>query len=275
LFWAIRGGGGNFGVVTRLQLRLHEIGDFVGGILILPATPEVIEGFMAESEAAPEALSTIANVMPAPPLPFVAAEHHGRLVLMALVAYAGAAAAGQRVIDRLRALAPPIADKVRPMAYAEMYPPEEGEYRPTAVSRTMLIERVDRALAATILERIEASSAAMAVTQLRVLGGAMARVPADATAFAHRESRILVNVAAMYQRPEERADHDAWVAGLAGDLRQGDDGAYVGFLGDEGPDRVRAAYPGATWDRLASVKARYDPGNLFRLNQNIPPAPER
>jgi FAD/FMN-containing dehydrogenase len=275
LFWAIRGGGGNFGVVTRLQLRLHDVGEFVGGMLILPATPDVIEGFLAESEAAPEALSTIANVMPAPPLPFVAAEHHGRPVVMALVAYAGAVEDGQRAVGRLRALAPPIADMVRPMAYAEMYPPEEGEYRPTAVARTMLIDRVDRSLAATILERIEASSAAMAVTQLRVLGGAMARVPADATAFAHRDSRILVNVAAMYQRPEERAEHDAWVTGLAADLRQGDDGAYVGFLGDEGPERVRAAYPGATWDRLAAIKARYDPGNLFRLNQNVPPAPGR
>jgi FAD/FMN-containing dehydrogenase len=103
----------------------------------------------------------------------------------------------------------------------------------------------------------------------------MARVPAHATAFAHRDSRILVNVAAMYQRPEERAEHDAWVTGLAGELRQGDDRAYVGFVGDEGPERVRAAYPGATWDRLAAIKARYDPGNLFRLNQNIPPAPGR
>ena len=112
----------------------------------------------------------------------------------------------------------------------------------------------------------------MAVTQIRVLGGAVGRIPPDATAFAHRDSRIMVNVAALYQRPEERAAHEAWVTGLAGELRQDDDGAYVGFLADEGEERVRAAYPGPTWDRLREIKRRYDPENVFRLNQNIPPA---
>jgi hypothetical protein len=97
-------------------------------------------------------------------------------------------------------------------------------------------------------------------------------VPADATAFAHRERRIMATVVAMYETPEERPVHDAWVTDLASGLSQGDPGAYAGFLGDEGEARVRAAYPGATWDRLAAIKASYDPGNLFRLNQNVPPA---
>ena len=100
----------------------------------------------------------------------------------------------------------------------------------------------------------------------------MARVPVDATAFAHRKSRIMVNLAALYEDPDEAATHEAWVAGFAGALRQGDTGAYVNFLGDEGEARVRDAYPGPTWDRLAEIKGRYDPTNLFRLNQNIPPA---
>ncbi len=112
----------------------------------------------------------------------------------------------------------------------------------------------------------------MRVAQLRVLGGAMARVPVEATAFAHRRRRIMVNVAALYQDPDEAAVHEAWVTGFAAALRQGDAGAYVNFLGDEGEARVREAYPGSTWDRLAAIKARYDPTNLFRLNQNIPPA---
>jgi FAD/FMN-containing dehydrogenase len=100
----------------------------------------------------------------------------------------------------------------------------------------------------------------------------MARVPVDATAFAHRGSKIMVNIAALYEKPEEKATHEAWVADFAAVLKQSDHGAYVNFLGDEGEDRIRAAYPGSTWDRLASIKARYDPTNLFRLNQNIPPA---
>jgi FAD/FMN-containing dehydrogenase len=272
LFWAIRGGGGNFGVVTRLQFRLHPVDTFVGGMLFLPAAPELIAGFVAEAEAAPEELSTIANVIPAPPMPFLAPEHHGRLVVMAQMAYAGPIEDGQRAIAPFRALATPIADMVRPMPYPEMFPPDDEEYRPVAVARTMFVDDVDRPAAETIVERIQAATASMAVTQIRVLGGAVSRVPAQATAFAHRDSRIMVNVAALYERAEERLVHEAWVNGLARALHRGDDGAYVGFLTDEGEDRVRAAYPGATWDRLAAIKARYDPDNLFRLNQNIPPA---
>jgi FAD/FMN-containing dehydrogenase len=273
LFWAIRGGGGNFGVATRLQFRLHPVGTVTGGMLVLPATPDVIHGFIAEAEAAPEELSTIANVMPAPPMPFVPEEQHGRLVILALLVHAGDLEAGERAVAPLRALAPPIADLVRPMPYPEIYPPDEGDYHPSAVAHTMFIDRVDRDAADTIDEYLRASDAAMRVAQLRVLGGAMARVPDDATAFAHRRSRIMVNLAAFYEGAEDRAVRQAWVTDFAAALQQSDAGAYVNFLGDEGESRVRAAYPGSTWDRLASIKARYDPDNLFRLNQNIPPVP--
>jgi FAD/FMN-containing dehydrogenase len=101
----------------------------------------------------------------------------------------------------------------------------------------------------------------------------MARVPVDATAFAHRRSRILVVLVNFYDKtPEDRARRQEWVDDFSAALDQGDNGAYVNFLGDEGEGRVRAAYPGPTWDRLAAIKARYDPTNLFRSNQNIPPA---
>jgi FAD/FMN-containing dehydrogenase len=272
LFWAIRGGGGNFGVATRFQFRLHELESFVGGFLVLPATPDVIASFVAEAEAAPEELSTIANVMPAPPLPFLPAEHHGRLVVLALLGYAGGVEDGQRAIAPFRALASPIADLVRPMSYPEMFPPEEEEYHPVVVARTMFVDTVDRRAVETMVDHLEAATATMAVTQMRVLGGAVARVSPGATAYAHRESRVMVTVAAIYERDEERVVHQAWVDALAGVLRQRDAGAYVGFLGDEGEERVRAAYPASTWNRLAAIKARYDPDNLFRLNQNIPPA---
>ena len=183
LFWALRGGGGNFGVVTRLQFRLHEVATIVGGMLFLPATPDVIDGFVAEADAAAEELSTIATVMPAPPMPFVPEEHHGKPVVMAMMVYAGDVEAGERALAPFRALAPPVADLLRPMRYPEMYPPADDSYRPLAVGRTMFTDHVD---GAAILDHIEASTAATPVVQLRVLGGAMARVPADATAFAHR-----------------------------------------------------------------------------------------
>jgi FAD/FMN-containing dehydrogenase len=158
------------------------------------------------------------------------------------------------------------------MAYPEIYPPEDAEYRPLATARTLFVDSVDESVAERILDRLGTSNALMPVAQLRVLGGAMARVPADATAFAHRTSRIMVNIAAVYGSPDEAAVHEAWVSEVAGALRQGDRGAYVNFLTSEGDERVRAAYPDATWNRLREIKRRYDPANLFRLNQNIPPA---
>ena len=143
LFWAIRGGGGNFGVATRLKFRLHEVDTIVGGMLFLPATPDVLAAFIAEAEAAPEELSTIVNVMPAPPLPFLAPEHHGRLVVMAMLVYAGDLEAGERAIAPFRALADPVADMVRPMPYPEMYPPGDESYRPVAVTRTLFTDSVE------------------------------------------------------------------------------------------------------------------------------------
>lgn len=274
LFWAIRGGGGNFGVSTRFQFRLHEVPQVVGGMLVLPATPDTIASFIAEAETAPEELSTIANVMTAPPMPFLPGEAHGKLIIMALMVYAGEIEAGQRAIAPFKAFAIPLADMLGPMTYPEIYPPEEGaaEYHPVAASRTMFVDVIDRPVAEMILNHLQASTGSMAVAQLRVLGGAMARVPVEATAYAHRNSRIMVNVAALYEKPEEKATHEAWVTDFASALKQEDNGAYVNFLGDEGEARIRAAYPGQTWDRLAEIKARYDPSNLFRLNQNIPPA---
>ena len=276
LFWAIRGGGGNFGVVTRFKLRLQPLDGIVGGMLFLPATSETIVGFIAAAEAAPEELSTIANVMNCPPMPFVPEEHHGKIVIMGMLCYAGDAEAGERAIAPFRALAEPLADMVKPGPLTDMYPemfgPEEGSYRPIAAARTLFMDRVDEPTAAHIVERLEASDASLRAVQLRVLGGAMARVAPDATAFAHRDKRIVGNVAAFIDAPEQRTEREAWVNALTTDLRGDDHDAYVNFLEDEGAARVRDAYPEGTWERLAAIKRRYDPTNLFRLNQNVTPA---
>ena len=270
LFWALRGGGGNFGVVTRFRYRLQEVDSIVGGMLILPATRESIASFVAEAETAPDELSAIANVMVAPPMPFLPAEAHGKVVILALVAYAGDPADGERALAPFRALAAPLADFVRPMAYPELYTLfPEGPGPEQEVSRSFFVDSVDVDAADAIVEHLQASTAPMAVAQLRVLGGAMARVPADETAFAHRRRRLLVALGAVYERAEESPAHEDWVTRFAGALASAEPGAYVNFLGDEGHERVRQAYPGATWDRLLEVKGRYDPANVFRLNQNI------
>ncbi|MDX6233043.1 MAG: hypothetical protein QOH68_2043 [Nocardioidaceae bacterium] len=274
LFWAIRGGGGNYGVVTRFQFRLQEVDQVVGGLLILPATPETVAGFIAAAEAAPDELTTIANVMNCPPMPFVAEELHGSLVILANICWSGDPDAAQNVLAQFLELAEPLANFVQQMPYPGMYPPEDPDYRPTAVGRTTFLDTIGLDEATLIVERLQASDARLRVAQLRVLGGAVARVPADATAYAHRAKRIMVNVANFYDGPEDRVVRAAWVEGVVAALRQGDDAAYVNFLMDEGPERVRAAYPGATWDRLAEVKATYDPENFFSRNQNVPPATE-
>jgi FAD/FMN-containing dehydrogenase len=272
LFWAMRGGGGNFGVATRLKFRLHEVDGVVGGMLMLPATAETVSGFAAAAEAASDELSTIANVAPAPPMPFVPPEHQGELVIMALLCHTGSREDGEAAVEPFRLLAEPIADMLAPIPYSKMFPPEQEGYRPTAVIRPMFLDRVDEATASTIVERLESSDAAMRAAQIRVLGGAIARVPADATAFAHRDSKVMCNVVSAYEGGDDKARRRAWVDEFAAELEQDDPGAYVNFMGDGGADRVRAAYPGATWDRLTEVKTRYDPENLFRSNENIPPA---
>jgi FAD/FMN-containing dehydrogenase len=272
LFWALRGGGGNFGVATRFKFRMHKLDSVFGGLLILSATAESISAFIAAAEAAPEELSAIANVMPAPPLPFLPTELHGQLVIFAMIIYAGDSEAGELAIAPFRAIAKPLADLIKTMPYAEIYAGQDGPHPVAGEARTLFVNKIDAGVAEKILHHLNESDALIRVAQLRVLGGAMARVPVEASAFAHRQSRIMVNVACLYENLDDKTSHEGWVNRFAADLHQGDDGAYVNFLGEEGPARVRAAYPGATWERLAWIKQQYDPTNLFHVNQNIPPA---
>ena len=272
LFWALRGGGGNFGVATRLRFRLHEIDEVVGGMLLLPASADVITGLVAAAEEAPEELSVIANIMKAPPMPFVPAERHGKPIVMALMVYAGDVEGGERAIAPIRALATPLADMIRPIRYHQMYEGPEGPRPANTAGTNMLVDALASGAAEAILEQLDTSTAQMAAVQLRVLGGAMARVPDGATAFGYRGAKMMVNVGAMYASPEEGPEHKAWASSLATVLSAGTPGAYVGFLGDEGEQGVRRAYPPATLERLTEVKRQYDPDNLFRLNMNVPPA---
>ena len=271
LFWALRGGGGNFGVVTRLKLRLYAIDQVLGGMLLLPASPDVLTGLVGAANAADEDLSLIANILKAPPLPFIPAEQHGKPIVMIQMVYAGDAEAGAAAIAPIRALATPLADMVRPIRYPEMYA-AEGPAPAYAAGTNMLVDELSTGSAETILAHLETATAAIAAVQVRVLGGAMARVADDATAFGHRRARVMVNIAAMDPRAETRPEHEAWAAELATALADGGpERAYLGFVGDEGADGVRRAYPPATLERLARVKRRYDPDNLFRRNLNVVP----
>jgi FAD/FMN-containing dehydrogenase len=273
LFWAIRGGGGNAGIVTEFVFRLAPVGQILGGELMLPATREVLRGYLDYAASAPDDLTTIANLTHAPPAPHVPQERVGEMVLSILVCWTGDISAGERALAPLRALATPVADAVAPMPYPEIYRFTEHQAAPHAASIRMMFadELSDEALDAA-LSAMKGASSPFSLIQFRGLGGAMARVASDATAFAHRERRYFVAIIGLWLDPaEDAAIHEAWTSALWRTIRHEGSGVYVNFLEVEGPDRVREAYPPATYARLAAIKRRYDPRNLFRFNQNVPP----
>jgi FAD/FMN-containing dehydrogenase len=274
LFWAVRGGGGNFGVVTRFQYRLVPLGLTLSGALFLPLTRDVLRGLVPVAASAPEELSTISFIMPVPPVPFVPEEHHFKPSVVVMFVHASDdIAAGQAALEPFRALATPLAEAVFPMPYPGIYEfTAEGGKRGNDVVRSVFLDALDDETVDTILARMSAPSSPMAITQIRVLGGAMARVPADATAFAHRDANVLVALITVFENAAEAPIHRAWTQAYFEELRPKATGVYANFVANEGPGRVRDAYPDATYARLAEVKRRYDPTNLFRMNQNIRPA---
>jgi FAD/FMN-containing dehydrogenase len=274
LFWALRGGGGNFGIVTAFTYRAVPVSMIYGGLLALPATPDVLRAYAEAAAAAPDELSMIAFMMRVPPLPFVAPELHGRLSLIAFVAYAGDPSEGPAALAPIRAIARPYLDMLQPMPYAGLYQlTAQGEQAAPSVMRAAFLHELDTATAEAIVANMEVATSPFALAQIRVLGGAMARVPADATAFAHRDARLLVAILAPFSEGDP-AVHAAWAASFFEAIRPAADGVYVNFLEDEGEARIHDAYPAATFARLASVKATWDPENVFHLNQNVPPAPQ-
>lgn len=276
LFWALRGGGGNFGVATRFQYQLRELPVVYGGMLMLPATTDTLTRVMELSLAAPDELTLLASVMPAPPMPFVPEEHHGAMIIMLLVTYAGPAAQGEPVLAPFRAVATPLADMVREMPYAEMFQPQPEGYHPIALSRNGFARGFDRSTAQHIIEtlvaRSESPDVQMAAVQLRLCGGAIARVDALDTAYAHRQWPLMFNVATVVSSVDALAAQEPWVEALAATVSDGTPGAYVAFVGDEGPDRIHDIYPSETAGRLARVKRTWDPDNVFHRNQNVLPA---
>ena len=274
LFWAIRGGGGNVGIVTTFTFRLAPVGQILGGELLLPATREVLRGYLDYSVSAPDDLTTIANLLHAPPAPHVPQELVGQFMLSILVCWTGDLAAGEEALAPLRALATPLVDAVAPIPYPEIYrfTAHFAEPHGSAIRMMFADELSDDALDASIAA-VQNASSPISLVQFRGLGGAMARVPDDATAFAHRQRRYFVAILGVWLDPaEDGAPHEAWTAKLWEEMRHEGSGVYVNFLEQEGPERIHEAYPPATFNRLAEIKRRYDPTNLFHFNQNVPPA---
>lgn len=272
LFWALRGGGGNFGVVTAFEFEAVEAGMVYGGALVLPATRDVLRGIVPLAGAAPRELTLIANLMPAPPAPFIPPDRIGQPAVLLTGAYCGDLADGPAAWAPFRELATPIADVVSPLPYPVLYKFTEAASTPMpTVTRSMFLDAVDDALVDTLLAGHAASPGVMTLIQIRVLGGAVGDVAAADTAYGHRSAPVLLTALTVTGPIENLGACRAWGDDLRDRLRGHGLGGYVNFLEDEGGSSVREAYPATTYRRLARVKAAWDPHNVFRRNQNIRP----
>ena len=272
LFWAIRGGGGNFGIITRFTYRLYPVEQILGGALFLPPTRDVLRSLVPIAASAPEELTTIGFIMPIPPVPFVADEHHGKLSLALMFVYAGDPDAGHAAIAPFRAVATPFGEAAMPMPYPGIYEfTAEGATRHPNTTRSVFMDVLDDGSVDAIVDAL-ADAPPMSMVQIRVFGGAMGRVSSDATAFAHRDASVMVSIMSGFMESEMAEAATAWNRSLFAALEPKATGVYANFLEDEGDERVRVAYPGDTYERLARIKRRYDPANIFHRNQNIRPA---
>jgi FAD/FMN-containing dehydrogenase len=277
LFWGLRGGGGNFGIATAFEFALDPVGMILGGAAFYDAThaEEILSAYADYVASAPDDLTSMALLMQAPPAPFIPPAQQGMPVVAITVCYAGDLAEGARVVAPLRRLGAPIADVIAPMPYPAIFAlTAEAEIRGLQHAvRSLFLETLDTGALQALVAQTAAVMSPETLVQLRVLGGAMGRVAADATAFAHRDKPFMVTVTNYGADPGGAARRQARTEQIWWALQPYAAGVYANFLGDEGEMRIREAYPRATYARLAALKARYDPDNVFRLNQNITPAP--
>lgn len=278
LFWGLRGGGGNFGIVTGFEYRLHPLGPLVlAGPVFYPLerADAVLRAYRDAVRDAPDDLATIVVLRRAPRAPFLPDWLHGRPVVMVAVCYAGPLATGEDVVRPLRSLGDPLLDLVGPKPYTahqsmfDVSVPHGWCY----YWKSWDLEELSDAAIGILVEGTRALTSPLSYTIIFQLGGAVSRVPEAAMAYSHRHLNFSVNINAVWQAGDPAPErHIQWARDLYAALEPlAPGGVYVNFLGDEGAARVRAAYGPEKYARLAALKARYDPTNFFRLNQNIPP----
>jgi hypothetical protein len=280
LFWGLRGGGGNFGVVTSFEYRLHEIGPIIyGGMLVCAPdrAGEVLRFMRDYMQDAPEDLGCAVAFVSAPPEPFVPAEMHFAPVLGIVVCWTGSMEEGERVLAPIREVASPLMDMVQPMPYTALQMMLDGG-GPHGTRAYMKAEFLPD-LGDEVIEKIVAHGGSrpgpMAQLLMEPMGGAISRVGDDETALGRRDVPWCYHALAMWMEPDAQTEeaHVEWARGLAGDLKPHViDGVYLNYTSDEGEDRVRSSYGEEKYARLVALKDRYDRENLFHLNQNIRPS---
>ena len=274
LFWGIRGGGGNFGIITEFEFQLSDVGTILGGVIVLPPTREVLRGYLDYMAVAPEGLTTIVDVLRAPPAPFIPEDRIGEVMVMVLVTWTGDLAEGEQAIAPLRALAEPIVDTVAPMPYPAIYNYTDHLTAPHGIAiRQMFADDLSDDALDAALDAVGKGPGPVNDFHLRGMGGAVSRVDESATAFAHRTQKYFVAVIAVSfdGSDESVGPNQAWATALWSEIEGEGRGAYVNFQQNRDAEAINRSYPPATLRRLRELKAKYDPDNVFRFNQNIEP----
>jgi FAD/FMN-containing dehydrogenase len=277
LFWGLRGGGGNFGIVTSFEYQVHPVGPTVlAGMLLYPLdqAADVLAWFRDYVAQAPDEVGILGNLRLAPALPVVPPALHGKPVVAMVVCYAGAIEDGQREFAELRRFATPALDTIAPkpyLAHQAMFdaalPHGRGYYWKSCALPPLSDEMID-----CLSRQAEKFTSPFSTMPIFTLGGAVSRVPEDATAFSNRNAQHIVNIVGAW--PIDDPDpqrHIAWVRESFEAMQPFATGSYMNFMSDEPADRLRAVYGPAKYQRLTALKRRYDPDNVFRHNQNIVP----
>ena len=280
LFWALRGGGGNFGVVTRFEFGLHPVGPVVlAGPIFYPGEEavQVINGWRDQLQNMPDELSTFVNLATAPAAPFMPEVWHNRKVAVIVGCWAGDPADAEAVVRPLRALGTPITDLLGPMPYLDLQQLVDPAWEAGAANyfTSAFLDRLPDEAIETLADyhQISADLPVQAELHIHHLGGAVSRVPAGSTAFTDRSSPFLLNCAARTPDPADLPQHIAWTQAARNAMASyGKGEMYLNFTGEGGQANLRATYLPEIYARLQTVKNQYDPSNVFRFNLNIFPA---
>jgi FAD/FMN-containing dehydrogenase len=278
LFWALRGGGGNFGVVTKFELAVHPVGPTVlAGVVFYPGDEavQVVTGWRNLLLDLPEELTTIVNLTTAPPAPFIPEEWHFKKVAAVVACWAGDPVDGESLVKPLRTLGTPITDLLGPIPYVELQQLLDALWGAGAANyfTSAFLDALPDDAIATYANFHQQSADLPIQEELHIhhLGGAMSR--SDATAFTDRESPFVLNCITRTPDVAQLAERTQWARGARDAMaKYGNGRTYVNFTGEAGADKVRQAYPPEVYARLQAVKDTYDPTNMFRFNQNIAPS---
>jgi FAD/FMN-containing dehydrogenase len=267
LFWGLRGGGGNFGVVTSFEYQLHPLGRVLGGAVLHPfsAVRDAFDFYRDFAQDAPDELFCEFGVGPLP---------DGQRGVFLFVCYSGPLDEGERILAPVHDFGHPVADLLQPMSYCELQQAFDEDF-PFGLENywksSNLAQLSDDAID-TMIGFMEAAPSLAPIVIIDQFGGAVARVPADATAFGHRDAEYDLIIAAIWSGREEQEAHVEWARSFWDAMQpHSTESVYVNYLSEEGPERVRAAYGDEHWNRLVELKRKYDPQNVFRSNQNIDP----